>query len=51
MINAIFPRDFPVVQGVTLFVRRHGGAGQHGHRHVYALLDPRVEVRHGEAVR
>ena len=48
MINAIFQRDFPVVQGVTLVFAIMVVLGQPARGHVLRGARPESEVRHGE---
>jgi peptide/nickel transport system permease protein len=51
MINAIFSRDFPTIQGVSLFVALFVVAVGILTDIVYTLLDPRVDLSNTEAVR
>jgi peptide/nickel transport system permease protein len=51
MINAIFSRDFPTIQGVSLFVALFVVAIGILTDIVYTLLDPRVDLSNTEAAR
>ncbi|HEY6792490.1 MAG TPA: ABC transporter permease [Trebonia sp.] len=51
MINAIFSRDFPTIQGVSLFVALFVVAVGILTDIVYTLLDPRVDLSNTEGVR
>jgi peptide/nickel transport system permease protein len=51
MINAIFARDFPTIQGVALFVALFVVIVGILTDVVYTLLDPRVDLANTEAVR
>lgn len=51
MINAIFSRDFPTIQGVSLFVALFVVAVGILTDIVYTLLDPRVDLSNTEAAR
>lgn len=51
MINAIFARDFPTIQGVALFVALFVVIVGIVTDIVYTLLDPRVDLANTEAVR
>jgi peptide/nickel transport system permease protein len=51
MINAIFSRDFPTIQGVALFVALFVVIVGILTDVVYTLLDPRVDLANTEAVR
>jgi peptide/nickel transport system permease protein len=51
MINAIFSRDFPTIQGVALFVALFVVIVGILTDVVYTLLDPRVDLSNTEAAR
>jgi peptide/nickel transport system permease protein len=51
MINAIFARDFPTIQGVALFVALFVVIVGILTDVVYTLLDPRVDLSNTEGAR